>query len=244
MKPAKKFALLLLALSLGVVLTASSVWYLREGPLQRSALQRREIALRVLGEYLATEFPGKNALIVSNPFSQRPNQPSDVYNFEKAGIRGLKEGWENKIHVRGIAFPELNPVAIAHPSTAVIDPQTTTPLSFLTAENAWESMLAKNPGVDLVVSLIGLPANLRNLEFWRQPNPKVALLFPDLRMIGNWSDVRQALRSGKLAAMVVEKPGAPPETVPIGRDYRVEFEKRFALITARNFDLLAGGPNR
>ncbi len=66
------------------------------------ALDRREIALRVLGEHLAGQTPGQAALVVANPFGQMPGQARAVYAFEEAAIRGLRSGWGNRIRLVGV----------------------------------------------------------------------------------------------------------------------------------------------
>ncbi|MBI4663712.1 MAG: hypothetical protein HY735_33340 [Verrucomicrobia bacterium] len=236
MRTALKLLLAVAILTVSAVVGGKNLSFLLDGSPRRKAPDRREIALRVLGESLAGEFAGQTALIISNPFTRQPSQPREVYEFEEAGVRGLKEGWGGRIQLREIVFPDLRPEALTHPSAALIDPHTTTPLSFLTAPGAWDSLLAKYPDADLVVSLIGLPADLRSLEIWRNLKPRFALLFPDLRMIGNWAEVQRAVRSGKIAAMVLQKPGSPPEAAGIASDYRKEFDRRFVLVTARNID--------
>jgi len=238
MKSAAKtlFALLLLV---GAVFSTLRCFPLStDGSMKRTALVRREIALRVLGEFVGRECPGQKVLVVSNPFTQRKKQSSDVLEFEEAGVRGLKKGWANRIELQGIGFPEPDAALANNPSHRRIDPQTTTPLSFMTTDDAWDNLLRRYPDTDLVVSLIGLPATLRSLEIWREPKPRFALLLPDLRMIGDCADVKEAFRSGKLAAVVLEKPGALPESAPLNRDYRAEFNQRFVLITSSNADTL------
>ena len=211
---------------------------------QRKVLARREIALRVLAEYLAGEFPGQKALIVSNPFAQQKNKPRIIAAFEEAGIRGLKKGWSGKVHLQGIGIPELDPAAMKHPTDLSIDRQTTTPLGYLTTAGAWDQLLRDHPGTDLVVSLIGLPATLRNLEIWQQAKPHFALLLPDLRMIGGAAEIAEAFSAGKLAAVILEKPGSPVESAPLARDYHVEFNHRFVLVTPKNFREILEGSRR
>ena len=224
-----------LAVLLIAIASALGVWLnpTPEQKAQRKALLRREVATRVLAENMAVRFAGKKVLIVANPFTQKPGQPKEVYVFEEAGIRGLNKGWENKIPQPKVVFPDLK----ADLSAVYIDPRTTTPLSFLTTENAWDTLLQNNPDADLVVSLIGLPSNVQRTEIWRQPNrPQLALLLPDLRVIGNGAAVKAAFQSGKLIALVLNKPGAPPESAKMESDYAAEFHKRFLLVTAQNWD--------
>jgi len=57
-----------------------------------------------------------------------------------------------------------------------------------------------------------------------------------LRMVGNQAAIRQAVKSGKLAALVLNKPGAPPEDQPLGKDAKMEFDQRFLLLTPATVD--------
>jgi len=198
------------------------------------AVGRRELALRVLGEHLATEFPGTRALVVSNPFSQQDGQGRSVYAFEAAAVRGLERGWGGRIRLVEVVFPALSAAAAANPESVPIPPDATTPLSFLTAEGAWEAMLGRHTEVDLVVSLIGLPVGMQQREWWRRAEPRFALLLPDLRLLGEGREIEAAFISGKIVAAVLRRPGAPPESVAALEDAHAEFGARFLLVTPAN----------
>jgi len=200
------------------------------------ALDRREIALRVLGEHLAAQAPGKAALVVANPFSQMPGQAREVYAFEEAALRGLKDGWGDRLRLAGVAYPELIPAAKLDPSSIPLPPDTTTPLSFLTADRAWDALVAKHPEADILVSVVGVPAGLQDLVWWQKPSPSLALLLPDLRLVGDSQTVAAAFRSGKILAAVLNRPGAPSETAPMHGDFHAEFDARYLLVTATNID--------
>jgi hypothetical protein len=205
-----------------------------EAKARSRAVQHRELALRVMAEYLAGQAANQQALVLSNPFSRKPGQKAEVYAFETAGVEGLKQGWGDKVRLLAVAFPELNPAYADNPAAAPIDPRSTTPLSFLTTPDAWDRLAQQHPQADLWISLIGLPLSLQSLEVWRQPKPRFALLLPDLRMIGDQAAVLEAFRRGKLAAVVLNRPGAPAEQAAPERDYRAEFERRFLLLTTEN----------
>jgi len=44
------------------------------------------------------------------------------------------------------------------------------------------------------------------------------------------------MKSGKLAAFVLARPGAPGDDATPGRDWKAEFGKRFLLVTAENVE--------
>lgn len=236
MKPKAALPLLLLLLVLG--LASYRLFRNPEGAVRGRAVDRREIALRVLGEHLAAVAPNQTVLIVANPFSQRPGQPKAVYAFDSSAAQGLKEGLGKRTRVIGPAYPELNPLAERNPSAIPLPPGATTPLSYLTGEKAWDKLLSQHGDADIWVSLIGLPAGLAELDVWRQPKPRLALLLPDFRVLGNAPTVLAAFQSGKILAAVLDRPGAPPETEKVRDSAQAEFEARYILVTATNAEVI------
>ena len=197
-------------------------------------LSDRELATTILAQESAKVVRPKKVLVLSNPFSQQPGSSEQVYDFEKAGVAGLKEGFGKAVEIE-VVFPALKPEVLKDPRSVQVDPQTTTPLSFLVSEQAFSDVLQKHPDADLVVSLIGLPLNVAGLKQWNQPGkPQFALLFPDWRMIGNQSAIVQAFQSGKLVAAVIRKP-VPEEAQG---DARAQFDAKYFLVTRDNVDSL------
>lgn len=226
--------LLLFALSLGLV---EAQFHLLRGVFGGRPLGQRELATRILGEYLARQFPGERVIVLSNPFVNRPGQPAEVYQFEKAGLRGLQRGLGTAAKLEQVVFPDLKPGALENPRAVRIDRATTTPLSYLVTDDALDKIARQYPEARIFVSLIGLPVQVRQTELWRAGNErKFGLLLPDLRMVGDAAAIREAIRSGKLAALVLPKPGAPPEDAPLGRDAQTEFDRRFLLVTPATVD--------
>ena len=211
-------------------------WWWRRGP-QQDAFQVRELATRGLAEQLTRDFSGHRALVISNPYTQRSGLPRAMREMEDAGLRGLKQGFGSKVSLAAIAFPELKPEAKEDPRAVYIDPESTTPLSFLVAEDAFDKLARQHPEGDLIVSLIGLPVDLQRVKCWQDPaGPKFALLLPDLRVIGNNAAIRQAMQGGKLVAFVLARPGAPETPPAVGAAFAAEFEKRFVLVTPEIVD--------
>ena len=219
--------------------TVAGLWFawLRPSASQRGALHSRELATRGLAEQLARTSAGHRAIVISNPFTQQSDLPRQMRDMEEAGLRGLRVGFGDKIKIGSVSFPELKPEARENPRAVLIDPETTTPLSYLVADDAFDKLARLHPDCDLIVSLIGLPANLERVQCWQdQAGPKFALLLPDLRVIGDNSAIRQAMRSGKLAAFVLARPGAPENQPAADSTFGTEFAKRFVLVTSENVD--------
>jgi hypothetical protein len=202
-------------------------------------LTHREVAMEYLGRYLASQYPGKKVVVLSNPFSQESGHPREIYQFEKAGLRGLKRGLGKSVAIEAVVFPELKPGFVEDHGSVFIDPQTTTPLSYVVTDEALDKIAGAHPQAELLVSLIGLPLNVKQTEAWKSANPtKFALLLPDLRIVGDEDAIRDAISSGKIAAMVMNKPGAPAEDQPISKDSRMEFDRRFLLVNRDTIDRL------
>jgi len=224
-------------LALAVLWLLEAQYHFLPGASRRRPLAHRELAMEFLGQHLARTCPGKRAVVLSNPFSSRSGQPAEVYAFEKAGLQGLKRGLGNAVRIEAVVFPELKSEAAANPRAVFINPTTTTPLSYLVAEDSFDKVASAYPQAEILVSLIGLPVNISRSPLWKNDNPaKLALLLPDLRIIGNHAAIREAFRTRKIAGIVVNKPGSPPETQPLRADEQAEFDRRFLLVTPDNID--------
>lgn len=214
----------------GFVLAAGLWYFLRSNP-RDHALTARQLATRRLAEHLAQTFPGTRVLLISNPFTQTAHTRGDIVATEEAGIEGFKRGMGNKLVLEAIAFPELKAEARANPRSVYIDAETTTPLSFLVAGDSFDKLAAQHQQCGVFVSLIGLPHNITELRCWEDAAPKFALLLPDLRFVGNAAAVKQAVQRGKIAAMILQKPGAPAVHRGVSEG---DFDRLFVLITPEN----------
>lgn len=223
---------LLILIGLCVLLAGLLVRFVSSGEraARRAALAERLVVARALAEHLAQAFPGQKALVIGNPFTREKGRPAQVYDFEEAGIRGLKEGFGSAVTLAGVEYPRIKEAYLRDPASAPIDPSCTTPLSYLIREDAFDQAAAAHPECRLIVSLIGVPADISAVRFWmKQDAPAVALLLPELRMIGGADAVPDAFASGQLAAAVLAKPQPGP-----GRG----FEDKYLLVTPDNVEEL------
>ncbi|MCI0747329.1 MAG: hypothetical protein L0Y58_18140 [Verrucomicrobia subdivision 3 bacterium] len=227
-----KRSLWIIILLLAVIGVGATWWLLRSSP-HDEALAARELATRKLAEYLARKFPGHRAIVVSNPFTQRDGVAREILAMEKAGVAGVRAGLGRRARVEAVVFPELKPEAQLDPRAVFIDAETTTPLSYLVAEDAFDKLISQHPNCDVVISLVGLPARLDRVRCWTDERPKFALLLPDLRPVGNTAAVKQAVVSGKLAAFVLYRPDTAELSKVAGP---LRFEDRFLLVTAENIE--------
>ena len=194
----------------------------------------RELATQVLATEVAKRAAPKAVLVISNPFTRESGRPPEIYAFENAGLDGLAAGFGKKVKIE-VDYPAVKSEVQHDPTSVRIDPQSTTPLSFLVSDGAFSEITQRHPKVDVVVSLIGLPVNLTAYKEWTQPGgPRFALLLPDWRMIGGKEAIVQTFRSGKLVAAVVKRPFAREAS----EDSKVEFDSKYYLVTAENVEML------
>ena len=229
----QKPALIFLALAI----VGAAVWFFTRADSQGTALQTRELAARGLAEEIVRSQPGSRMLVLSNPFTQRPDIAKAIADMEQAGLAGLRAGLGTKATIGAVAFPELRPEARENPAALLSDVATTTPLSFLMAPDAFDKLIKQHGDCAVVVSLIGLPAELNQCEAWNAAaSTKFALLLPDFREIADAPAIIKAVKSGKLVAFVLPKPGAPASDASVGKDWKAEFAKRFVLVTTANVE--------
>lgn len=194
----------------------------------------RELATQVLATEAAKRAAPKAVLVISNPFTREPGRSPEIYAFEKAGIAGLAAGFGKSVALK-VDYPALKPEVQRDPASVRIDPQSTTPLSFLVSDGAFSEVTQRHPEADLIISLIGLPVNLAAFREWSQPGaPTFALLLPDWRVIGGKEAIIQAFRSGKLVAAVVRR----RNTAKAREDVKEDFGSKYFLVTAENVETL------
>ena len=224
-----------LVAALAILCVLGFVWFWRSGSFGNS-LRTRELATRGLAAYLVEKFPGQCAVIMSNPFTQQKGLPKEIVAQEEAGIRGVREGLGKQVRV-GVAYPELKPEAKQNPGGVSMIEGATTPLSFMVAEGSFDKIANEHTGCDLIVSLIGIPTGFDQLKIWQPSDThRFGLLLPDLRILGDLATLRRAIETRKIAAFVLNKPGAPPEQERFSGSWKAEFERRFVLVTSENFE--------
>lgn len=226
-----------------VVVLGAGAWLLTRPNPAQSSLRIREIAARGLAEEIVRGQPSDSrVLVLSNPFTQRPDIAKAIAELEQAGVAGVREGLGTQLALGAVAFPELKPEALQNPVALLADVETSTPLSFLVTPEAFDKASHEHRDCTVLISLIGLPAELNQCAAWKASSPvKFALLLPDFRNIAESWTILQAVKSGKLVAFVLPKPGAPDNNVPVAGDWKSEFERRFVLVTAANVEQVVQG---
>jgi len=193
-----------------------------------------------LGHELATRFPGSRVLIISNPFAAHPDTPQAIKVQEEDRIEGVKAGLGKGSPFVKVVYPELKPGAMEDPRSFVLEPGTPTPLSFLVTTNAFDRLYESHPDVDIIVSLIGIPLDLDQSATWKKPErPRFAFFLPDLRFLNGRPGVEAAFASGKLAAVVLNRPGTAAEVQQVRRLDEKTFSNHYLLMHEMNVSQIA-----
>lgn len=196
---AKRYALLVI----GLAAVAAMVLLTRPASPKGAALNARQRGMELLGARIAKLRPQCKVLVLSNPFAKESGYLSENSRFERAGLRGLRIGLGRSSPVK-IVFPEVRPEYFTNRQSIIIPPDTSTPLSFLMQPESLDKLAEAHPECRVIVSLIGLPAGVRNLKIWEENDQRCfALLLPDLRVVGTPADVLGAFQRGKLLTAVV-----------------------------------------
>jgi hypothetical protein len=189
------------------------------------AISEREYASRLLAEFLKSSVQPNAVIVIGNPFADLPSRPVEVYQFENAGVAGARQAFEPIIPVI-VAHPELKSSIMENPSSAQIDPRSSTPLSFLVESQSFDELCRAHPECDLAISLIGLPVNLSAMRSWTSGgSPRFGLLLPDWRILGDAAAIQKAFASGKLVAAVVRPPNSAAKP---------DFKDRYMLVHSNN----------
>lgn len=185
------------------VVVAMGAFLVRPSGARGDALAVRQQAMELLGARIAELRPGSQVLALSNPFTRETGFLDERNQYERAGLRGLREGLGRRSSVT-VVFPEIRPDYFTDPQSVVIPPESSTPLSFLMRAASVNELADAHPECRVIVSLIGLPVGVERLKIWEEQDPRsFALLLPDLRVLGPAPRAVEAFQRGKLLAAVV-----------------------------------------
>ena len=160
--------------------------------------------METLGTRIAKLRPECKVLVLSNPFTKQSGYLNEKNQYERAGLRGLRQGLGGRSPVK-VVFPEVRPEYYANPQSVVIPPDCRTPISFVMQPASVDQLAEANPECSVIVSLIGLPVGVDKLKIWDEKDPRCfALLLPDLRLLGPPAEAVGAFQRGKFLAAVVQ----------------------------------------
>lgn len=202
-----------------------------EGPEGRYELEYLRIGTETLGRYLAQKYPDSTALVLVDP-------PSPLNRDRRVALlEGLRRGFNGKITIGQEASPERPPAARRAPDGGPRPGQDdiSQPMDYWLTREDFDSLVEKHlETCELVVSMIGVPADAGKMRLWTLPNrPKLALAS------GSVFELRSLIANGGIVAAVAFSPEAVFSNERPPSDVEEAFEKRFLLLTPENVEGLA-----
>ena len=210
-------ALLVVIIGLGVSLLFQTgvLGEGEQGRLMANELKYAKAKALVFGKALAGKYSKANAMvIIRNGY--------DKNEREKSILDSLQEGLGQDITITSIVSPELPKMRQG---------EMMMPMDDMIGAEAFDKMMAKNKGCDLVISMISLPFDFANMKFWKTPvkeRQKLALLESDPYML------KEGIKKGYIVAMVAYKPNIKFTEDPAPKEPQKAFDERFFIITPEN----------
>jgi hypothetical protein len=108
-------------------------------------------------------------------------------------------------------------------------PEMMMPLQEVMTAKDFDATIKKHPGVNMIVSLIGLPRDRRKMKLWKEKDrPKVVI-------IGAYGNLAGMIKAGYISAVTISKPKADYEAAYPGSPEEA-FKLRYILVTSKNID--------
>jgi|GEM_PF-2008801 len=223
-----------LAVLSAVVALMMTMWTVLRGggsKIDAKEIRKREaaferIAVERLGQYLAENHAGANALVI------KPIAFGGMRETLEAQVAGLLNGLGDAVSVVEVVTPKLPQEFIemmdrAGTKVDVMEMPPMTDVSLYQAERFNALVRDYSDKVDIVISLAGLPSDMQNLYIWRANTPPKLAVYGSPYMPG----VLEAIEQGFIVAYVTYRLDADPETYRIMPKGVEDFDSRYHLIT-------------
>ncbi len=197
----------------------------RQNAILSKELQYTAAQFQHLGEYMQRKFANHSVLVIASPKMAGANEYADD---RLDTIRdSLKDAFDGRLTISGtvhLKVPELE-----HGMPPMFE-------TMFTAE-AFDEIVADNPDVNLILSLVGLPMNWKEMQFWQISDEKRSKL---VVTNGQVFELYDPIIQGYVNAVVHYNPSSQynfQDDVP--SDPTEAFEKRYLLIDADNIAKIA-----
>ena len=186
--------------------------------------------VEVAGSYVAETFPSSSILLITKPTTEsNKDRNKSIIQAVNLGLNGR--------------YKKLFHESPRPPISSILNnkPGAEDDVVF-TAENL-ELMLRLHPETNLILSLVGLPEDLKNVKLWKtkpKVRPKFVVMFPD-----SVFQLKPYIKKGLISAVITYNVRFKPnfkEELP--DDSQEIFNKRFILFDSENIEKFAAdNPN-
>lgn len=197
----------------------------RQNAILGKELQYTAAQFQHLGEYMQRKFANHSVLVIASPRMTGANEYADE---RLDTIRdSLKDAFDGRLTISGTVHLKAPEMENGMPPMFE---------TMFTAE-AFDEIVADNPDVDLILSLVGLPMNWKEMEFWQMSDEKRSKL---IVTNGQVFELYDPIIQGYVNAVVHYNPASQynfQDDVP--SDSTEAFEKRYLLIDSDNIAKIA-----
>lgn len=175
----------------------------------------------MLGKQLAEKVPNAKVLLIVE--KTRPND-----DRTPALIQAFKDGAAGKLTIAASDTPTVTWPEGKQPKPEEIDMM---PMNEMLKAKDYNDVINKHPDCNLVVSFIGLPMDVEQLNIWDMAADKR----PKLGLINcAYHNLKNAIKSDVVVAVVGINPTAKFDEQPAPKDPKAAFDRRYIMITPEN----------
>ena len=197
----------------------------RQNAILSKELQYTAAQFQHLGEYMQRKFANHSVLVIASPKMAGANEYADD---RLDTIRdSLKDAFDGRLTIADTVH--LKTPEMEHGMPPMFE-------TMFTAE-AFDEIVADNPDADLILSLVGLPMDWKDMKFWHKEDEKRADL---IVTNGQVFELYDLILQDYVDAVVHYNPASQynfQDDVP--SDSTEAFEKRYLLIDAGNIAKIA-----
>ena len=203
------------------------------GPTRTTADMKNQLETggRVFGRYLAAKYPRHRALVVLPPKESEPGSERRA----AALVRGLREGFADAIMIVATDCPRI-PAAVESQMSRQAAGRGrrstwTPPLQYWYSAAVLDALLEAHSECDLVVSLVGLPADTGRSRLWQRDPAKRPRLAVGA---GPVSGLQALIDPAGIVTVLDHRPGLAADLPEAVRDAPEAFTRNFRLVTPEN----------
>ena len=175
----------------------------------------------MLGKQLAEKASGAKTLIIAEKARANDTRTPEL-------LQAFKDGAAGKLKIAATATPTVTWPEGKQPKPEEMDMM---PMNEMLKAKDYNDVISKYPDCNLIVSFIGLPNDVQNLNVWSMPPDKM----PKLGLINcNYQNLKTAIQSGAVLAVVGINPTAKFDEQPAPKEQKAAFDRRYILITPEN----------
>lgn len=175
----------------------------------------------MLGKQLAEKASGAKTLIIAEKARANDTRTPEL-------LQAFKDGAAGKLTIAATDTPTVTWPAGKEPKPEAMNMM---PMSEMLKAKDYNDLIAKYSDCTLIVSFMGLPRDVEDLQVWTMApdkRPKIGLINCP------YQNLKTAIQSGVVIAVVGISPTAKFDEKPAPKDPKAAFDARYIMITPEN----------